>query len=103
MAEQKRNWPPAPWTWEEHELSEGYSCIVYDATGHSIGYEHLNRGGASLIAAAPELYEALERFSNLLRDETRLAGAQGRDLIMRVPGELFEVARIALDKARGER
>lgn len=50
---------PAPWTWEEHELSEGYSCIVYDANGHRIGADHLSQGDAALIAAAPALYEAL--------------------------------------------
>ncbi|HEX5320600.1 MAG TPA: hypothetical protein VFW46_15660 [Stellaceae bacterium] len=50
----------APWTYEVHELSEGYSAIVYDARGNRIGgFDHLDEATARLIAAAPELYEAL--------------------------------------------
>jgi hypothetical protein len=47
------------WTVEEHELSEGYSCIVYDEHGQAVA-DHLDRKRASLIAAAPELYAACE-------------------------------------------
>lgn len=41
---------PTPWAWEEHELSEGYSCVVYDANGHRVGgLDHLDRETAQDI------------------------------------------------------
>jgi hypothetical protein len=41
---------PTPWTWEEHELSEGYSCIIYDARGYQVGgFGHLDRETANDI------------------------------------------------------
>lgn len=41
---------PTPWIWEEHELSEGNSCIVYDARGYRVGgLDHLDRETANDI------------------------------------------------------
>lgn len=48
-----------PWSYEVHELSEGYSAIVYDERGHAIA-DHLTEDRARLIAAAPELLAALQ-------------------------------------------
>lgn len=39
------------WTWEEHELSEGYSCCVYDEHGMMVA-DHLDRETAEKIAAS---------------------------------------------------
>lgn len=50
---------PRPWSYEVHELSEGYSGIVYDASGHRVGTDHLSEEDAAVIAAAPDLLEAL--------------------------------------------
>ena len=51
---------PLPWTWEEHELSEGYSCIVYDADGHGVpGLDHLTR------KVAQETCDSVNRFAGL--------------------------------------
>jgi hypothetical protein len=49
----------APWSFETHELSTGYSSIVYDANGGALA-DYLDEPTARLIAAAPELYEACE-------------------------------------------
>jgi len=38
-----------PLTWEEHELSEGYSSVVYDANGTAID-THLSSRQAEAIA-----------------------------------------------------
>lgn len=53
--------PPRPWTWEEHELSEGYSCIVYDADGRKVELDHIDRNTAATVAATFDLYDALAR------------------------------------------
>lgn len=77
------------WEMEEHELSEGFSCIVYDERGIAI-VDHLDRKTANLIAAAPDLYEALDE---MVHDA--LAGDP--------PGSpAFHQALAALAKARGE-
>lgn len=47
------------WTVEEHELSEGFSCIVYDERGRAVA-DHLDHKTARLIAAAPDLLNAVE-------------------------------------------
>jgi len=51
---------------------------------------------ARLIVAAPDLYAALERFTNI-KASTRI-----EDDPMVIPMEAFEQARAALAKARGE-
>lgn len=50
---------PRPWKWEEHELSEGMSCIVYDARGHRVGgFEHLDRETAAEVYDRPRATSA---------------------------------------------
>jgi hypothetical protein len=51
--------PPRPWTWEQHELSEGYSCIVYDADGRKVELDHIDAETAAVVASAFELRAAL--------------------------------------------
>jgi SPP1 gp7 family putative phage head morphogenesis protein len=46
---------PSSWSYEEHQLSEGYSCIVYDEHGQRIA-DHLPKPRAALIAAALATY-----------------------------------------------
>jgi hypothetical protein len=55
------------WTWEEHSLSEGYSCVVYDQHGRMIA-DHLSAEIARLIASAPDLLEALMEAQQLYLD-----------------------------------
>lgn len=54
---------------------------------------------AHLIAAAPDLYEALADF-NMTKD--RIVGSQGEDLVLRVPLAVIQKAAAALSRARGE-
>lgn len=50
----------AGWTYEVHELSEGYSAIVYDEHGQAIA-DHLTEKQARLIAGAPVMLAALKK------------------------------------------
>lgn len=60
MAEHSKIANPLPWTWEEHELSEGYSCIVYDANGIGVpGLDHLTR------EVARQTCDCVNRFASL--------------------------------------
>lgn len=45
--------PATGWTCEVHELSEGFSAIVYDEHGQMLA-DHLDEDRALLIAAAPD-------------------------------------------------
>lgn len=60
MSEAKHT--PGPWKYEVHELSEGFSAIVYGSTtGLRIGTDHLSEADARLIAAAPDLLAMIKR------------------------------------------
>ena len=105
----KAQFTPGPWEYEEHQLSEGYSCIVYAANGMRVGTDHLGRADAALIASAPDLYEAL---AQIARDAPR-------DMDIHSAGETVEnaysrgrrtehfrvgeIARAALAKAEPKR
>lgn len=58
---------PGPWSYEVHELSEGYSAIVYDARGQRVGTDHLSEADAALIAAAPDLLAAIKDAQDFIR------------------------------------
>jgi hypothetical protein len=68
---------PGPWTYEVHELSEGFSGIVYAANGMRVGTDHLSEADARLIAAAPALYEALKEAREGLRYVRERHGVDG--------------------------
>lgn len=51
------------WTYEVHELSEGFSAIVYDENGHRVA-DHLTEEQAALIAVAPEMAALLRQYHN---------------------------------------
>lgn len=97
MAETK--WTPGPWN------VAGYlngSCAVaaktliarvYSESFRDLGNETAN---AHLIAAAPDLYEALDRIADIVEVERR----EGRT---EMDGETIAICRAALAKARGEK
>jgi hypothetical protein len=74
-----------PWEAEIHEISEGIVGVVYDRGGQSVAGVNLRPADAHLIAAAPELYEALRRL-----DEYGHTDAT------------WDLAKRAMAKARGE-
>lgn len=80
-----------PWSYEVHELSEGYSAIVYDERGHAIA-DHLAEDRARLIAAAPELLTALKD----IRAELSSNPAKEPTLRMDIA---YRIADAALSKA----
>jgi hypothetical protein len=84
------------WTVEEHELSEGFSAVVYDGNGVMIA-DHLSLDRAHLIAAAPRLYSALEDCVRRLRTCAKLHGNSDWTI-----DALCEPSEQALAKARGE-
>lgn len=93
---------PGPWSAEalkngiEHDIRhDGY----FVATAHGGCVDEAENGAnAHLIAAAPELYEALEwamRFVEQVRAESPAPEGGGEDIA-------YREARAALAKARGE-
>lgn len=51
---------PLPWTFETHELSEGFSSIIYDAYDHTVpGMTHLMEDHARLICAGVDSHAVL--------------------------------------------
>jgi len=50
--------PATGWTCEVHELSEGFSAIVYDEHGQMVA-DHLDEDRALLIASAPDMLALL--------------------------------------------
>lgn len=85
--------PATGWTCEVHELSEGFSAIVYDEHGQMLA-DHLDEDRALLIAAAPDMLAALEAITQVR--------VQGHDNIWAGTSRCREIAATALAKARGE-
>ena len=59
-----------PLTWEEHELSEGYSSIVYDGRGMAID-KHLSAAQAEAIARMVNAHGELLALAKLLAESLR--------------------------------
>lgn len=103
-------WTPGPWKAAVGDDPEdpGFNiwvvgCANKDTGVHGIcsmdGPADWNRANARLIAAAPELYEALRA----LRDSFLFAEDDGQiGVSSEVDGDLFNAACRALAKARGE-
>lgn len=83
---------PGPWEHEVHELSEGFSAIVYGSNGQRIGTDHLSEANARLIAAAPDLLAAL-------RDMVGQHDLNPERLLSAM--HLWDAARAAIAKAEG--
>lgn len=91
------NFTPGPWSLDNNDVRDEAQAVESEATGCIVAEAcTLDRPGdceanAHLIAAAPELYEALE---GIMR-------AEARDRVMPAGAE-WDAARAALAKARGE-
>lgn len=90
---------PGPWYFEEEETSSDLLFSVYDNDGTRITESYISEASARLIAAAPELLEALEALANL--------EVKGHTLVDRLQFSsegraLSDKITTALAKARGE-
>lgn len=104
MSEAK--WPAGPWDfmWVSAPASGGGHLYITDATGRKIaaiwGKAEEKEFAASLIAAAPELYEALQQMTALfgpLQRKEYVGGGAGFKLVI----DAVKLAEVALAKARG--
>lgn len=84
-----KNWTPGPWSLEKHLASNEWSVNGHMYAGRFIGTARDSAealSNAHLVAAAPELYDALEGALALLESD----------------GARHHIWRRALAKARGE-
>lgn len=91
MSEKK--WTPGPWVFDGTGPHNVFGCDISNSLGDSIagswhGRDEVAKANAHLIAAAPELYDALEEM-------LRIVGGYEYP-------ETAKMARAALTKARGE-
>lgn len=83
---------PGPWqaqTFSSHELQTDFAMVAIGKRAHIIGYSEEDQANARLIAAAPDLLEALE----LMVDTYDNGGW---------PSSTLVIARAAIAKAKGE-
>lgn len=86
--ERKENWTPGPWRvgpYYRHEVvsDEGVICCAPIETKQT-------RINAQLIAAAPDLYEALEEIASMIKGT------------LPITAKIRKIAEAAMAKARGE-
>lgn len=94
---------PTPWTWEEHELPEGFSCIVYDARGTRVGrLDHLDADTASVIVDGVNALMAPKTGRGAVSAIARLALARIANGDPE-PVRLAEIALKDIDTFSGER
>lgn len=98
----KPKWTPGPWT----VLITGMrgSFHIPQAQAHEAGHADdgvdgysVSKANAQLIAAAPELYEALANLVSRFEQACRYAGSDAKFI-----GEATTKARAALASARGD-
>ena len=109
------NHTPGPWALDEDtytvmsdsSLTIAFVCTVDDYSGLEEEYRpelaEQCAGNGNLIAAAPDLYEALAVLHTLLDFDDKVAAGVG--IVTENPDRInraFEAARAALRKARGE-
>jgi hypothetical protein len=95
---EERKHTPGPWRWHAEDgpqwfLGPGVLIVEDGMTDGTPGGDSIDRANAHLIAAAPELLEALKRCQNFIANTER---EMGETL------ECGETARAAIAKARGE-
>ena len=97
-------WTPGPWAvkWETNVF--GGERLVAGTGGHTSNISDVepeNRANANLIAAAPELYDALAELKRLLTGaDVRILGENiATDIVASI---VFDKADRALARARGE-
>ena len=94
----ERNWTPGPWVVKfSHGDTAIYmdgECTMCDMTYYPWVPENINDW--HLIAAAPDLYEALELMRHEYRTALRISGVDERT------SKTMATANAALAKARGE-
>lgn len=96
-------WTPGPWEWYSSNsynrlgTADDYSVLLYAVTYRDgvAGIEWKNSADAHLIAAAPELYEALEELFDAEWMVCNDYGGKRREIVI-------DKAEAALKKARGE-
>ena len=91
MAEQTHT--PGPW---EAQNTAGYDthgqAVVYDASGKDVAIVYDGDANALLIAAAPDLLDALRRITMFIDDKPE------EDAL----ADIDEIARAAIEKAEGQ-
>lgn len=73
---------PTPWEFEEHELSDGLSCIVYDARGVRVSrLDYLDRETAAEIVRGVNALSAslAAALAEALRTAIKIAGEARRE------------------------
>lgn len=103
---------PGPWRWwtsnswrrltsEATDRQRRDGGVLCPTTSRSDGHPDciIKQEDMDLIAAAPELYGALEAFR---LKPAEIVGAQAGNFILRVPTDVIARAAAALAKARGE-
>jgi hypothetical protein len=88
-------WTPGPWTAHAFLVMAGYDRITHTGGNLPPPRAHESQANARLIAAAPELYEALEAAEHHLKET--LAGPRWID-----DCPVLRQVQLALAKAIGE-
>lgn len=93
------------WTYEVHQLSEGYSAIVYDENGRAVA-DHLREEHARLIVRAVNAHDELVEALTLARKSVAYAHKCVAEELFEPDDSIFEhplkVIDAALARARGE-
>ncbi len=91
----ERKWTPGPWVEFDGDICPASNVLNGAIVSTS---EDTRDADVHLIAAAPDLYEALQAMIDLQENATPFGGEIYRDRVDRV----FDQCRAALAKARGE-
>lgn len=111
MTDRKEKFTPGPWKRALNMSRSGTGKVrgksisrVVDSAGGVVAFMRPRKRQVAnllLIAAAPEMYEALKDLMSAM-DDVIANGANIPDCIMYVVGEAQEKAKMAMKKARGE-
>lgn len=99
---------PGPWerlTFSNHELQTDFAMIKIGERVHMVGYSDVDWANARLIAAAPELLNALRELLSAYEQPDRLICCNGHEcgcMGMSVHQEAEYYANATIAKAEGE-